>query len=144
MASAERNRTLVHQYFHELWKGGDLEAADTLLAPDVAVRGSLGITVRGPEGFRGYVRMVRAALPDLRVEVEGLIAEGDRVAARVRYSGTHLGPLYGVAPTGRAVSYPGVTLFRVAAGRIAELWSVGDALSLMTQIGVFPGLPADS
>jgi predicted ester cyclase len=90
------------------------------------------------------VRTVQAALPDLRVDVEGLIAEGDRVAARVRYSGTHLGPLYGLAPTGRAVSYPGVTLFRVSGGRIVEIWSIGDTLSLVSQVGVFPGVATDS
>ncbi|MBO0699875.1 MAG: ester cyclase [Zavarzinella sp.] len=140
MATAERNRTLIHQYFHELWKGGDLIAADTLLAPDVAVRGSLGITVRGPDGFRTYLRTVQTAFPDLRVDVEGLIAEGDRVAARVRYSGTHLGPLFGLAPSGRAVSYPGITLFRVSGGRIVEIWSIGDTLTLVTQVGIFPDL----
>jgi len=143
MAAADRTKALIRGYFHELWKGGDLEAADTLLSPDVLVRGSLGITARGPDGFRGYVRMIRAAIPDLRVEVEQIIAERDRVAARVVYSGTHLGPLYGVAPTGRAVSYPGVTLFRVATGRIIEVWSVGDTLSLMSQMGVVQGLAAD-
>jgi len=142
MASADRTKALIHRYFHELWKGDGLEAADELLAPDVAVRGSLGVTARGPDGLRTYVRMARAALPDLRLDVEQILVERDRVAARVRYSGTHLGPLFGVAPTGRPVSYPGVTLFRVAGGRITEVWSVGDTLSLMSQMGVFPGLPA--
>jgi steroid delta-isomerase-like uncharacterized protein len=136
-------KTAIYRYFQELWNGGDPTAADTLLAPDVVIRGSLGVTVRGPEGFRKYARMVRAALPDLRVEVEGLIAEGDRVAARVRYTGTHLGTLYGVEPTRRPVSYPGVTLFRVAAGQIIEVWAVGDMISLMTQVGVFPDLATE-
>jgi steroid delta-isomerase-like uncharacterized protein len=142
MASAERTKALVRRYFHELWKGDDLAAADALLAPDVAVRGTLGVTARGPDGFRAYVRAVLAALPDLRVDVEQVIAERDRAAARVVYAGTHLGPLLGVPPTGRPVAYPGVTLFRVAADRIAEIWSVGDTLSLVTQAGAFPGEPA--
>ena len=142
MASADRTKALIHRYFHELWKGGGLEAADALLAPDAAVRGSLGVTASGPDGLRAYVRLARAAFPDLRLDVEQILVDRDRVAARVRYSGTHLGPLYGVAATGRAVSYPGVTLFRVAGGRIAEVWSVGDTLSVMTQVGAFPGASA--
>jgi steroid delta-isomerase-like uncharacterized protein len=138
---ALESKTLVYRYFQDLWNAGDVKLADTLLAPDVAVRGSLGVTVRGQDGFRGYARMVRAALPDLRIEVEELIGEGTRVAARVRYNGTHLGPLFGVAATGRAVSYPAITLFQIAEGRITEVWTVGDTLSLMTQVGVFPPLP---
>jgi steroid delta-isomerase-like uncharacterized protein len=139
--SLAESKTLVYRYFHDVWNAGDLNLADTLLGPDVAVRGSLGVTVRGQEGFRGYARMVKAALPDLRIEVEELIAEGTRVAARVRYSGTHRGPLFGIAATGRAVTYPAITLFQVAEGRITEVWTVGDTLSLMTQVGVFPALP---
>ena len=60
--------------------------------------------VEGVEGFRRYVQLVRDAFPDFHNTIEDLIAEDDRVAARLRYTGTHSGPLFGVAPTGNPLT----------------------------------------
>ena len=68
------------------------------------------------------------------VFVRGLLMEGDRVVARLTYTGTHTGELFGFAPTGRRVSYIGVALFRVALGQIAEGWVLGDLHDLIRQL----------
>jgi predicted ester cyclase len=80
------------------------------------------------------MRSVRRAFPDFHNNVEELIAEGDQVAARLTYTGTHQGELFGVAATARRVSYAGVALFRIAQGRVVEGWVLGDVHGLIQQL----------
>src|SRR5215218_1495608 len=80
----------------------------------------------------------RQAFPDLRVSVEDLVAEGDRVAARLRFRGTHLGELDGIAPTGRRVDCSGIVISRIEEGKIAEDWANFDDLGMMRQLGLIP------
>jgi steroid delta-isomerase-like uncharacterized protein len=127
-------KALVRRYYEALWNRWDFALADELIAERLVFRGSLGVGVRGREGFKEYMRAVRAAFPDFHNLVEELIAEGDRAAARLTYTGTHRGKLLGIAPTGRRVSYAGVALFRIAEGRIAEGWVVGDLHGLARQL----------
>ena len=82
--------------------------------------------------------MMRGAFPDYRFEVEDLIAEGDRVVARVTVSGTHLGEMMGLAPTGRRISTSGIEVFRFEDGKMAEHWAAFDALGMLRQIGLVP------
>jgi steroid delta-isomerase-like uncharacterized protein len=133
--SADAAKALVHRYYDELWNRWELGLVDELLAPDVGFRGSLGIEVRGRAGFRDYVALVRGAFPDFHNAVEELVSEGDRVVARLTYRGTHRGPLFGLTPTGRRIHYAGVALFRIAEGRIADGWVLGDTLGLLRQLG---------
>ncbi len=131
---ANANRNLIRRYYEELWNRWDLEAADELIAPDITFRGSLGIHVRGREGFRQYVRTVRKAFPDFHNIIEELIAEADKVVARLTYTGTHRGELFGIRPAGKRVSYSGVAIFRIANGKIADGWVLGDTLGLIAQL----------
>jgi len=117
-----------------MWNRWDFALAEELLSPDVRFRGSLGTEGRGLRDFRRYVRFVWLAFPDFQNLVEELVAEGDRVAARLTYTGTHRGELMGVAPSGRAVRYEGAALFRIEDGRIAELWVAADRLTVLEQI----------
>jgi steroid delta-isomerase-like uncharacterized protein len=132
--SLEDNKLLVRRYYTEMWNRWDFALADELIAEGVAFRGSLGDCVRGREGFKEYMRAVRRAFPDFHNQVGELLAEGDRVAVRLIYTGTHAGALFGLAPTGRWVSYAGVALFRVAGGQIAEGWVLGDLYGLVRQL----------
>src|SRR5262245_13167448 len=113
------NKDLVRRYYEALWNRWDFALADELIAESIEFRGSLGTSVHGREGFKEYMRSVRAAFPDFHNRIEELIAENDRVAARLTYTGTHLGEVLGIVPTGRRVSYAGVALFRVVENRIA-------------------------
>jgi steroid delta-isomerase-like uncharacterized protein len=131
---AESSKDLVRRYYEVLWNRWDFGLADELIAESVVFRGSLGISVQGREGFKEYMRTIRAAFPDFHNRIEELIAENDRVVARLTYTGTHQGEVLGIAPTSRKVSYAGVALFRVVENRIAEGWVLGDVHGLVQQL----------
>jgi predicted ester cyclase len=133
--TTEDNKALIRRYYEDLWNRWNLVTADEIIAAGIRFRGSLGVTVAGIDGFKEYVATVRAAFPDFHNTVEELIAEGDQVVARLTYRGTHRGPLFGIAPTGTAVSYVGIAIFRIADRQIAEGWVLGDTLGLMQQLG---------
>jgi steroid delta-isomerase-like uncharacterized protein len=131
---AESYKDLVRRYYEVLWNRWDFALADELIAESVVFRGSLGIRVQGRDGFKEYMRTVRAAFPDFHNRIEELIAENDRVATRLTYTGTHQGEVLGIAPTGRQVSYAGVALFRLVENRIAEGWVRGEIHVLVQQL----------
>jgi steroid delta-isomerase-like uncharacterized protein len=134
--STHDHRTVVHLYYEELWNRWRLELADELIASDVRFRGSLGVECRGREGFKDYVATVRRAFPDFRNTIEELIVGDGKAVARVSYTGTHRGELFGVASSGRAIGYSGVAIFDFdRSGRISRAWILGDTLALLRQLG---------
>jgi predicted ester cyclase len=108
------------------------ETWDEIMADDFVLHGS-GL----PPGRSGYVNALRvawAAFPDYRVEIEDLVAEGDRVAVRYLDRGTHLGEFLGLAPTGRSYRKPGLALYRLAGGRLVEAWFQEDDADFRRQV----------
>jgi steroid delta-isomerase-like uncharacterized protein len=81
-----------------------------------------------------------AAFPDGHQVIEDVIAEEDRVVARTTFNGTHKGDMQGIPATGKSVSIPSITIFRLDNGKIAEGWLVNDNLGMMQQLGVVPSL----
>ena len=136
--SAEENKTTMRRYL-DVFEQGNIELLDELLAPDYVNRTPATPDLpTGPEGVKGVVSMFRSAMPDLRVAVEDMIAEGDKVATRYTLEGTHEGELFGVPPTGRRLSIKSMTVERVSDGKIREHWRVTDNLEMMQQLGVVP------
>jgi len=136
---SEENKALVRREEEDLFSGGNLDAADEIYAADyVGHDPSNPEDVRGLEAAKQAASDYRQAFPDLRVSVEDLIAEGDRVAARLRFRGTHLGELNGIAPTGRRVDCTGIVISRIEEGKIAEDWANFDDLGMMQQLRVIP------
>jgi steroid delta-isomerase-like uncharacterized protein len=132
---SEQNTQLVRRYFEELDRG---KAAPLhLCTPDFAFHVA-GFPSMDVEATRQFAAMFYTALPDLTHPLEELIAEGDNVAFRGRYEGTHTGEFMGVPASGRRISVVGVGVFRVANGMIAEFWVSPDRMSLMQQMGVLP------
>jgi steroid delta-isomerase-like uncharacterized protein len=121
---------LVRRFYDEFWNEWRLELAAELLAEDIRFRGSFGTMLEGRAAVLEYAGATRAAFPDWHNRVDELWSAGDRVVARLTWSGTHTGPFRGVQATGNRVSYTGVALFRIADGRIAEAWIVGDTQEL--------------
>ena len=134
--SAKANKALVRRFYDEVWVKGNLDAADDVFAPDY-VRHDLRATQAsaGPEGQKRIAADFRAAFPDLRFDVEFLLAEGDLVAGRWTATGTHLGAWAGQAPTGREMRLSAVNVFRFDDGKVVELWNHRDDLGLMEQLG---------
>jgi steroid delta-isomerase-like uncharacterized protein len=84
----------------------------------------------------------QTSVPDQHVAIEQFIAEGDRVAVLATYSGTQTGPMGGFPATGNAFESPFLGIFRIEAGKIAELWVEWDNLAMLTQLGLFPPPPS--
>ena len=134
--SAEENKTVVRRVIEEMFNKGNLDAADELVAPDFVDHDpAMPEEVRGPEGFKEFTAAYRAAFPDLHVEIEEQIAEGDLVATRWTAIGTHDGDLMGIAPTGNRVTQPGMDISRVSDGKVAETWEGYNSMVMMQQIG---------
>jgi steroid delta-isomerase-like uncharacterized protein len=136
--AAEENKEIVRRFW-EVWEEGNLGLVDEVVGSDY-VNHSPGMSNQpeGPEGIKAVVTMFRAGMPDLRVVIEDIIAEGDKVVMRYRIEGTHEGELFGVPPTGRRVSIESITVERVSGGKIREHWRVTDALDMMQQLGAIP------
>ncbi len=137
---SEDNKALIRRYFEEVWDKGNLDFIDELFTTNFVRHGPTATEgeVRGLDGFKALVSMYRSALPDLRVPIEELIAEGDRVVTRWTARGTHQGELMGNAPTGNRASVSGILIDRISGGKIEEEWVDYDTLHLMQQIGGVP------
>jgi steroid delta-isomerase-like uncharacterized protein len=136
---SDRNAIIARRYFEEVL-GGHLDTADEIVTEDIAFYGPnyWGQPVRGLNEFKGFVSYLRSAFPDLHFTVEEEVVAGDRVATRFMLYGTHQGEWMGIAPTGQQMALPGVDLFRVSGGKIAEVRVFYDTLGLMQQLGVMP------
>jgi steroid delta-isomerase-like uncharacterized protein len=138
LMSAEESKAIVRRFWG-VWEEGNIDLVDELLAPDyINHTPATPDQPTGPEGVKGVVTMFRSAMPDLRVVIEDMIAEGDKVAVRYTLEGTHEGELFGVPPTGQRLSIKSITVERVSDGKIRDHWRVTDELGMMQQLGVIP------
>jgi len=137
----DRARAVVRLYFEELWNSGRVALIDELFTSDYVNHDPMHPEVPpGPAGARQIVSLYRDAFPDSNFRIDDTICEGDRVVTRWTVSGTHKGTLHGIAPTGKRVTVTGITVFRLANGKIAEAWANWDNLGLMTRLGAVPAL----
>lgn len=137
----EAKKALADRFHMDVFQRGDLDVADEILTGDFVLNGP-GYPpewCRGPAGTKLLARAIITALPDRRITHDETICEGDLVCIRWSMTGTHAGDLLGVPPSERKVKVTGFDLFRMANGRIAELWQNWDQLGLMQQIGAVPG-----
>ena len=118
------NKRVVRRIYDELWNQGSLAVAEEVFAR--------------AESVQRYVGAFLAAFPDLAHTVDEMVAEGDRVVAAFTAQGTHTGPWHGIAPTGKAIRYSGVTIARLEEGVIVEHRTVWDTLAVLEQLGVAP------
>jgi predicted SnoaL-like aldol condensation-catalyzing enzyme len=124
--STEENKA-VFQKLIELQEHGDLNMVDQVIAPNWVNHDGSVSPLQGPEGFS-----------DIRLEIEDMLAEGDKVAARWRFRGTNTGSFQGMPPTGKAVDVKATGIFRVVDGKVTDNWVNLDFLGLMQQLGVVP------
>ena len=124
----------VQSFYARIWNAGDVGAAAELLAPDFVFRGSLGPEMRGREAFCQYVNSVRTALDGYRCDILDCVTQGEKAFAKMRFSGIHAGPFRGYQPTGKSLQWLGAALFRVQGQLIAELWVLGDLISLEAEL----------
>jgi steroid delta-isomerase-like uncharacterized protein len=131
--SAE-NKALVVKWFDEVWNKGRSDAIAEMFDAGGVAHG-LGDEIHGPEEFKAFHGKFLEAMPDLRIEVDELIAEGDKVAYRFTATGTHRGDSLGFAATNRGARFMGMGSIVIRDGKIVEGWNVMDQLGMLTQLG---------
>ena len=134
--SIETNKAIVRRYFDQVLNEQRHDLAEEFLAENIELHGSS--LAPGLDVVRQWFTMFAAAFPDGHNTVEDLVAEGDRVVARTIFNGTNEAEMQGIPATGKKVSMPGITIFRLDNGKIAEGWVLNDNLSLMQQLGAIP------
>ena len=130
--------TLIRRFYEQLQNNWDDAAVDRTLSPGFIFRGSLGVQTTGRNGWRAYRDQVRRGSADFHNEIVTLVANGNQAAARLRYSGTHTGPLLEYPPTGRGFTYAGAAFFTAADGLLASAWVLGDLVDLRRQLARTP------
>jgi steroid delta-isomerase-like uncharacterized protein len=129
-------RDIVERFTDQAWNGGDLDLIDELFGADyVGHDAPRPEPVRGPEGMKDFLRMYHGAFSDAHITLDDVIIKDDKVVTRWTGTGTHDGNLMGIPPTGKAVSFTGIRIFRVADGKIVEGWVDWDTFGLMRQLG---------
>jgi len=142
-ADTEANKELVRSVY-DAFNARDTAAVEALLADTFVDRMPAMGQAAGGAGFAQGYGLYNPGLPDLQVEIENMVAEGNEVSARLTGRGTHQGPVFGVPPSGAPVIYEAISLWRIADGKLAEVWHVEDNLSLAIQVGAIPALPGPS
>lgn len=134
--STEHNKQLYRRLVEEAFNQGNVDAVTELMAEDFVEHEQMGPDAgSGREAALGMMTMIRGAFPDLHVSIDSLIAEGDVIAARTTWRGTHQGEFMGVPASGKRVEFEAIDIVRFQDGRAAEHWGQTDAMGLMMQIG---------
>lgn len=135
----EKNKQII-RYFYEQSLKGNFAVYDELFAPDfVSYSSAAGGELRGSEAFKQANMMYVQAFPDFYTTYDFMVAEKDQVAVYGVASGTHLGDLFGMPPTGKKVTWTGIAIYRFNdEGKIDGRWQEFDGLGLFTQLGMVP------
>lgn len=134
MSELEANKDVVRSFYCEVINGRDLDAIDHTLTEDFTHDGE----VRGREGQKSAVAVFLDGFSDLEHSIEQILAEGDLVAARQLWRGTHDGAFAGVPATGRKIEFGSTAVLQVRDGMIAAAWDQVDLAGMMAQLGGLP------
>ena len=144
---SEANKAVVQRVVDEIINQGKLDLADELFSPNYHSHRDLtrdaspsAAGADGPDSIKQDVGGVRAAFPDVHCVTDLMVAEGDKVMARITLTGTHNGTFLGAAPTGKRFKRTGMHMVRLEDGKIVEQWVQSDDLSMLQQLGMVPPL----
>lgn len=142
MSTTKLDNQAIVEGFIEMLNNHNFKQAHNLIAENaINHAGGMG-DFRGIEAWKMVASQYFSAFPDLKVNIEFLLSEGDYVVIRLKYEGTHLGEMMGIPPTGKTVKVGGTEIYYLENGRIAEEWGQQDNLGLLQQIGAIPALTA--
>jgi len=131
--SVEENKAIIRRLVEEVYNGGNLDVVDELMAPHIFDHAAVPEHQHGIDGFKHVMEWVSTFSSDVHY-----LGEGNKVAVRMTQSGTHTGPVRGIPPTGKRFSVDYVHWFRLADGKVTEMWAVRDDLSRLEQLGLIP------
>ena len=136
--STETNKATIRRFVEEGINRSNEALFLELLDPDVVDHNAQPGLPPGRAGWNLYRKQFRAAFPDGRWAIGDIIAEGDLIAARASFTGTHQGEFLGIPPTGRQVTVSAMYVCRLAGGKIVERWANSDELGMLQQLGAIP------
>jgi steroid delta-isomerase-like uncharacterized protein len=132
----EQSKSIAVRFYSEVVNKGDTSAMNEVMAEGFIDHYAAPHLPGGHEGFRQFLTMVATAFPDIRVSVEDMIAEGDKVVVRLNVTGTQQGVLMGtIPPSGKHAVWTGIDILKIQDGKITERWSQRDLFGMMKQIG---------
>lgn len=132
---------VARAWFDEVWNAGSEQAIDRMMAPQAAFHGLTppgDPPIVGPAGFKPLFRQFRASFPDIHIDIDQLVCQGDKVALHCTVTGTHRGDALGVAPTNLPMKITGMGMARIENGQIVEAWNAFDFASMYKQLGLAP------
>ena len=134
------NKTVVRRLIDEVWNQRAFDVLDDLFAADAIVYESgVPFPNRGPTCAKEVIGAACVAFPDIRVNIEDILAVDDKVVLRWSSHGTHQGEMQGIPPTNRPMTMTGMAIYQFADGKIVEEWMNTDTLGMLRQLGVIPG-----
>jgi steroid delta-isomerase-like uncharacterized protein len=136
--SVEENTALIRRLY-DLWNRRNLDGALNLMASSYVGHFTDAELTREQEAEADAAYF--AAFPDASAIIEHMVAEGDKVAVRVTWRGTHKKAYAGIAPTGKQAMMTNTAIFRIAEGKITDLWATIDNLHFMQQLGMILTTP---
>jgi steroid delta-isomerase-like uncharacterized protein len=140
MAAAETNRAVARRMVEEVLNKGDMATFDEIIDESYAMRNMPVSNLPGTkDGFRQLVLATREAFPDVKVQIENLVADGEFAVFNDRVQATSAGEFFGVPGNGRRIDWTEIHFLRISAGKIVEHWSNFDQLGILTQLGAIPG-----
>ena len=129
--------------FYGLVSDGDLDGFGQMMADDFVEHEETPGLAPTKDGVQEFFRIQRAAFPDMRMEPEDVLVDGDKVVVRARMTGTHEGEFLGMPPTGKSIDVQLIDIIRFGDDGLAhEHWGVFDAMAMMQQLGAVPDGPA--
>jgi predicted ester cyclase len=136
--STDQNKAVVRRFSEEFKNRANHAIVDELLAKNFVHHFKDPRLPPGRDALKALGGAIVQAFPDVKATIENLVAEGDRVVERTTATGTHKGPFNGMGPTGRKVTWTELHEYRLANGKVVELWSEIDMLAILMQLGALP------
>ena len=133
---AAQNAELSRRIFEDVWNRKNLSTIDDLISADYVHHDANSPAANGIDGYKQFVNYYMNAFPDAHFTIDDAFTDGQNEVTRWTVVGTHEGELAGIPRTGRRFSVTGITIARIANGKITESWNNWDALGLMQQLGV--------
>jgi steroid delta-isomerase-like uncharacterized protein len=135
-ALEEQNKEIVRRTHDEVWSIGNMEVIDELYGNDYVAHWTSGPDTHGLDELRGVIMEARTAFPDLKEEIEQIVAEGDLVVTRFSTGGTFKGNIMGISPSDKKVTRQEIAIHRIVNGKIVEVREDRDNLGFMMQLGM--------
>jgi steroid delta-isomerase-like uncharacterized protein len=133
----EKNKHIARQFI-AAFAAADTKTLERIVSEHMVDRNLAPGQKQGRPGLMEAVEMFRVAFPDLKITIESLVADEERVSVAGKISGTNQGTLMGAPPTGKTASFAYIDMYAIANGQIVEVWHVEDLAGMMRQLGMLP------